>query len=89
MSTEAESLRDAMMRAGCQCVKSCDKGPTNAGTCVYFLAKTRGPVSFSPCECVGGGKTYHDGNGNCFKCGASDAFSAHAETLFEARNRPV
>lgn len=85
---DEQSIRDTMMRDGCQCVKPCDKGPANAGKCVYFLAKTQGPITFGHCGCVNG-KTYHDKDGKCLRCGASDAFTAEAETLFEQRNRPV
>lgn len=56
------------LQNGCNCSSPCPMPPPGAGTCVYFIAKTRGPIGFGPCECVDGGKTYHDRDGVCLRC---------------------
>lgn len=40
-----------------------------ADDCVYFIARTRGPVSFKQCaNSAEGVKAYHDKNGVCLHC---------------------
>ena len=52
---------------GCNCSDSCKGGMEVGDECMYFIARTRGPIEFKTCS-VAGGKTYHDRNGMCLHC---------------------
>ena len=54
---------------GCNCSDSCKGGMEVGDECMYFIARTRGPISFVECKCVeNGGKTYHDKDMVCLHC---------------------
>lgn len=62
-----EDYRAEWLKGGCKCSKPCGRQPAGAGECLYWYAIDHGPVTFGPCECVKGGKTYH-ARGVCLMC---------------------
>lgn len=63
MSNDANSW----IQTGCNCSNSCKGGMNVGDECMYFIARSRGPISFQVCS-VDGGKTYHDKDGWCLHC---------------------
>lgn len=63
-----EKMNEEKLIAGCRCTEECGNSPS--GTCMYWLAKTRGPITLREgCTCVpAGAKTYHDAEKICLRC---------------------
>lgn len=60
---------DIWMEKGCNCPNNCKDAMTTNEECVYFIARTRGPVSFKQCaNSAEGVNAYHDSKGVCLHC---------------------
>jgi len=56
------------MEKGCNCSASCKGGMEMHEDCMYFIARTRGPIAFKECPVYPLIKTYQDNKGICLHC---------------------
>lgn len=76
MANEREpDQAEQWFHSGCKCLPGKCKGEVEPPErCVYNIAKTRGPITFSKCNCVDG-STFKDKDGVCLRC-HKDPFKA-------------
>jgi hypothetical protein len=58
----------AWLEKGCNCFADCKGGMKSHENCVYFIARTRGPIVFAPCPVDTSIKTYQDNKSICLHC---------------------